>query len=263
MWLSQLKLLASMSWFEAQRFRAYPLEIVASIFSRLAEVALYTAFWFIVSAYGAHGNITMKDIIAYYLIVTGLTPFFYAGFGVASMTIEHIKSGQLNQTLIRPVNPILYPWANRTGRNAFNIAFGLLEIIVGMIISGGIHASALPFLLPVLCNTLAINAAFNIIIGAAGFYFTDARGLKNTSLHIASFARGEKMPLHLMPPGLSHFLLLTPFPASQYHLAILLQGTRLPAWSDVWLGCAWSVALIFIAVKFWQRGLRNYEAVGI
>jgi hypothetical protein len=95
MWLSQLKLLASMSWFEAQRFRAYPLEIVASIFSRLAEVALYTAFWFIVSAYGAHGNITMKDIIAYYLIVTGLTPFFYAGFGVASMTLTKRLFGPL------------------------------------------------------------------------------------------------------------------------------------------------------------------------
>jgi ABC-2 type transport system permease protein len=261
--LSQAKLLLTMCLFEAQRFKTYPLEFLASLFSRFAELTLYATFWIIVSQLSQRGGIGMKDIIAYYLIISGLTPFFYSGFGIASMMVDQIKRGLLNQVLLRPVSPILYPWANRTGRNLISFVFGALEIAVGMFISGGIHANALPFLLPVLFSTFAINMAFNIMIGATGFYFVEARGIKNTALHIATFCRGEKIPLHFMPPDMMHFLLLTPFPASQYFLTILLQGTRLPNWGDVLIGCAWSISLLFAAVVFWRRGLRRYEAVGI
>lgn len=260
--ISQVKLLWFMCVFEAQRFRAYPLEMVASLLSRLAEAALYATFWIIISQFGG-GNISLHDIVGYYLIISGITPFFYSGFGIATQAIEMIKSGELTQTLIRPVNPILYPWAVRTGRNLVNLLFGLVQVVAGMIISGGITPQALPFLLPVLINTMLLNVSFNLMLGTLAFYFTEARNLKNTVYHITTFARGEKMPLHLMPPWLSQFLLLTPFPASQYHLAILLQGTRLPTWTDVLIGCAWSVILLLLAIKFWQRGLRKYEAVGI
>jgi ABC-2 type transport system permease protein len=261
--LSQAKLLWHMCWFEAQRFRAYPLEIAASLFSRIAELSLYATFWLIVGQFGGSSNINGKDVIAYYLIISGLVPFFSSAFGVASMTIDYIKTGKLSQSLIRPINPILFPWAIRNGRNIVAMAFGVVQITLGMVLSGGMKPAALPFLLPVIINSFAINTAFNIMLGASAFYLTESRGIKNTFLHIASFFRGEKMPLHLMPPGLMNFLLLTPFPASQYHLTILLQGTRLPTWSDVLIGCAWSIVLLVVAVKMWQRGLRKYEAVGI
>lgn len=261
--IAKLSLLWSMCWFEAQRFRAYPHEIAAGIASRVFELGLYATFWLIVAQYAPAGTIDAWDILSYYMIISGLTPFFYAGFGIGAQTIDLIKSGQLSQTLIRPVNPIIYPWALRTGRNMINLAFGLVQIIVGVAITGGMKAEALPFLLPVLLNTAALNAAFNIFIGASAFYFTDARGLKNTLFHIAHFLRGDRMPLHLMTPVFINFLMLTPFPASMYHLTILLQGNRLPVWNDVLVGCVWSVVLLFAAVRFWRAGLKHYEAVGI
>lgn len=262
MYLSQAKLLWSMCVFEAQRFRAYPLELVASVFGRLAETALYTSFWLIVASL-SNGGIEPLDIISYYLIMSGLIPFFNLNLGVAGMTLEHIKSGELSQTLLKPVSPILFPWAARTGRSLFNYAVGVLQIVAGMVLSGGLQPEAWPFLLPVLLNMFCINASFNIFVSALGFYFTEARNLKNAWLHIASFARGEKMPLHFMPPGLAAFLMFTPFPASQYHLAILLQGVRMPTWSDVLIGCAWSVVLLAGAIAFWKRALRRYEATGL
>jgi ABC-type uncharacterized transport system permease subunit len=252
-----------MCWFEALRFRAYPLELVASLVARLAEATLYIVFWLIVSELSGATDIHPTDIVGYYLVITGLTPFLFAGFGVGAMAIDHIKSGQMSQTLVRPLNPILYPWANRVGRNSINLLFGLAQVAVGMVISGGVSQEALPYLLPVLFNAILINAAFNIIIGSCAFYFTEARGIKNAALHVASFARGEKMPIHFMPPGLAGFLLLTPFPASQYHLAIVLQGNRVPVWGDVLIGALWGVALLIGGVWLWQRGLRRYEAVGI
>lgn len=260
---SQAKLLWSMTIFEAQRFKAYPHEIIASLAQRLAELALYCTFWLLVSQFSQNSSVQTHDIISYYLIISGLTPFLYAGFGLAALTIDDIKTGRLNQILIRPMNAFLYPLAIRTGRNAINLLFGLVQIAIGIFIAGGIGTEALPFLLPVLFNAVAINLALNILIGTAGFYYGDARGFKNTMYHLANFARGEKMPIHFMTPELAGFLLLTPFPASQYHLAIVLQGTRVPAWGDVLIGMVWSVVLLVLAVKFWRFSLRRYEAVGI
>lgn len=261
--MREVKILLHLCWFEAQRFRAYPLEILASVFSRLAEAALFITFWVIISRLSSRGHINTRDIVAYYLIVTNLTPFFYTGFGIGSAIIDQVKSGRLSQTLMRPASPLLYPWANRTGRNLINLIFGAIGISIGMIISGGIHTNALPFLVPVLLNTFAINAALNIVIGTSSFYFTEAHGIKNSVHHIAAFARGERMPLYLMSPGLAHFLQLTPLPASQYHLTLLLQGTRLPGWSDVWIGSLWGVALLTTSILFWRYSLKHYEAVGL
>ena len=196
------------------------------------------------------------------MIITGLSPLFYTGFGIAGMTVDMIKSGELNQTLIRPINPILHPWALRTGRNAVDICFGLAQVTIGIIITGGMQTEALPYLLPVLVNTAAINAAFNITIGALGFYLTDGRGFKNAFLHLAGFMRGEKMPIYLMQPQFVSFLMLTPFPASIYHLTLILKG-GVPHWGDVAVGSAWAVGLLFFAIILWRRGSKKYEAVGI
>ena len=260
--VGRAKLWASMCWFEAQRFRAYPLELVASVLGRIAEFTLYSTFWITVAHFTAPGSINPIDIIGYYMIITGLTPFFYTGLGIAGMTVDMIKSGELNQTLIRPINPILHPWALRTGRNAADMGFGLVQVAIGIVITGGMQAEALPFLLPVLFNTAAINAAFNIAIGALGFYMTDGRGFKNAFMHLAAFMRGEKMPIYLMQPQFVSFLMLTPFPASIYHLVIILKG-GVPQWGDVAVGSLWAVGLLIFAIALWKRGLRKYEAIGI
>lgn len=262
-YLSKIKLLWSMCWFEAQRFRAFPLEIVASMFARVVETSLFITFWLLVGKFSSNRNIDPRDVISYYMIITGLTPFFYLGFGIASQTIRLIKSGELNQVLIKPVNPIFYPWAIRTGRNLINLIFGLIQVVIGIVIAGGISGNAAPYLVPVLFNTLILNAAFNIMLGTFGFYLTEASGVKNAFLHIATLCRGELIPLFLMPVSVATFLQFTPFPASQYHLAILLQGERLPERGFVFIGMLWAVALMFVSMRFWKHGLKKYEAVGI
>lgn len=252
-----------MCWFEAQRFRTFPLEIFASIFARVIDTMLFIIFWLIVGEYSSNGNINTREVISYYMIITGFIPFFYLGMGIASQIIRLIKYGELNQVLIRPVNPIFYPWAIRTGRNLISLIFGLIQVAIGIGIAGTISSNVIPYLIPVLFNTALINAAFNIIIGTFGFYLTEANGVKNAFYHVAVLCRGELMPLFLMPVSVATFLQYTPFPASQYHLAILLQGNRLPEWDFIAIGTIWSVVLLFLALKFWNHGLKHYEAVGI
>jgi ABC-type uncharacterized transport system permease subunit len=134
--------------------------------------------------------------------------------------------------------------------------------MAGVVIAGGIAGNTLPFIVPVLLNTLLINAAFNIMIGTVGFYTAEAMGIKNSFELSAGLLRGSLIPLFLMPASVAAGLQLSPFPASQYHLARLLQGYP-PEWQYVAVGSVWAFGLIVLAVKLWHRGLEKYEATGI
>lgn len=261
--LRKVHLVVAMGWFEAQRFRAFPLEVIASLATLIIESLLFIVFWLLVGKYAGTGALNQRDIISYFLIMSGMTPFFFMGFGIGSQIIRLIKSGELNQVLIKPVNPLIYPWTFRMGRNAISMLFGLVQILAGIVVAGGVTGRALPFLLPVLINMAIINAAFNIFIGTMGFYLVEAAGVKNAFVHLARFCRGELMPLFLMPASVATWLQFSPFPASHYHLAIALQGERLPEWRFVLIGFVWAVVLMAVALLFWRRGLRHYEAVGI
>ncbi len=263
--METVKLFPRLVWFEAQRFRAYPLEAMASVIERLLLTLLYVVFWLMVGRYsGNKAGLSARSVVSYYLIANGLIPFFYTGFGVAGQFIKLIKNGELNQLLIRPVNVVVYPWAMRTGKNAVGQALGVVQVFIGFMVAQPVwHTQHYLLLLPVIINMFAINFAFNMLIGTLAFYYTEVKGFQNTAVHICRLLRGELMPLYLLPLSLFHFLQYTPFPASMYHLVGLLQTNHTPTFGQVAIGSAWSLALVWLSYKFWTKGLRRYEAIGL
>jgi ABC-2 type transport system permease protein len=262
--MDTVKLFPRLVWFEAQRFKTYPLEGVANIMERALDTTLFITFWLMVGRYSGSGGLSPRDIIGYYLIIGGLTPFFYTGFGIAGVFTKLIKNGELNQLLIRPVNVLVYPWATRAGKNIVNQICAGIQVIVGCFVADGhLHGSQYLLFIPVVLNMFFINAAFNVLLGTMAFYYTEVKGFQSTAVHISRLLRGEVMPLYLMPIGLFHFLQWTPFPASAYHLTGLLQGNHRPTLGQIAIGCAWSVLLIGLAKIYWNKGLRRYEAIGL
>lgn len=258
-----VKILIQMTWFEAKRFSMYPGEFVASIASRLIEITLYITFWLIVSNYSTNGSISPVQIVSYYLIINGVTSFFFTQLGVGSFIIRMVRYGDLNQALIKPINPILVPWSQRAGRNLLNLAIGVIQVIVGVAMAGSISLGSSKLLPFILFNTILLNIAFNIITGTFAFYFTEAGGVKNALVHIYNLMGGVLMPLFLMPASVAMYLQYTPFPAAQYHLAITLQGQYPVEAKYVAIGMLWSAILIIVALKFWKNSLAKYEAVGM
>lgn len=262
--METVKLFPRLVWFEAQRFKAYPLEGLANVFNQSLDTTLFITFWLVVGRFSTGGGLNVRDVVGYYLIAVGLTPFFYTGFGIAGMFLKLIKNGELNQLLIKPVNVLVYPWAMRTGRNAVNLLISTLQIFAGFLVAGAhFHGRQYVLFIPVVLNMFLINAAFNILIGTLAFYYTEVKGFQSSAVHIARLLRGEVMPLFLMPLGLFHFLQWTPFPASMYHLTGLIQGNHLPTFGQVGIGLLWGLGLIYLAAKLWANGLRHYEAIGL
>ena len=257
-----IKLYFVLTFFEAKRFQAYPTEIIASIAKRLIEITLYITFWLIVSS-NSNADINGRDIVSYYLIITGITSFFFTQLGAGSQLVQLIKTGELNQVLIKPMYPLLAPFSIRAGRSLINLIWGGLQIVAGIIIAGGIGNSNWLLFPIILINAVLINVALNIFVGTLGFYFIEAGGIKNVVVHITTIAGGLLIPLFLMPQAISNALqIFTPFPASQYQMAIFLQGKYpLNSWF-VFIGLLWGVAVIVASVKFWNYSLKHYEATG-
>lgn len=263
MLVKNAKILFVMTMFEARRFKMYPTEAAASVLSRLIEILFYVTFWLIVAEYSESTTIIPSQIISYYLIINGITSFFFTQLGIGSLMNRMIKSGNLNTVLIKPVSPLLVPWSQRAGRNFFNMTLGGIQVIIGVIIAGGLTFNAgilLPF---ILFNTIVLNLAFNFIVGTFAFYFTEASGIKNSAVHIYNLCGGVLIPLFLMPASVASALQFTPFPAGQYHMAILLQGVYTVQPMFVAIGCMWAVGLMAFAIWFWKYSLRKYEAIGI
>lgn len=262
MLIKNIKLFGQLTLFEAYRYRVYPSELLAIVARRITEVTLYITFWLIISRYSTV-TISAQGIIGYYLIINGLTSFFFTQMGAGSDLIKQIRTGELNQVLIKPMPALLSPFASRTGKNFINLILGLLQVVIGIIIAGGLGNSNY-YLLPVLIfNALVINIALNIILGCLGFYFIEAGGIKNMFLHIISLCGGVLMPLFFMPTAVANALqIFTPFPAAQYQLTIFLQGQYPLNYWFVLIGFFWAIATMFLALKFWQFSLSKYEAVG-
>lgn len=263
MLIKNVKLLFRMTIFEARRFTMFPTEIIGTLLARVVQLIFLATFWLMVAKYSCDSNISPTQIISYYLIISGITSFFYTQMGIAYQIIKMIRSGELNQALIRPISPILMPWSQRAGRNFINLIVGGSEVIVGIILAGSLqwHSS---YMLPiVLFNTFVINICLNLIIGSVGFYLIEAAGVRNAFLHICNLFGGVLIPLFLMPVAVSNAFQFTPFPAAQYHLTILLQGIVEPSPFFVAIGFVWAVVLIFVAKWFWRTSLGKYEGVGI
>lgn len=252
-----------MTMFEARRFTMFPTEAAAAILARIFEMILYITFWLLVGKYAGSGNVSPTQVISYYLIINGITSFFFTGMGIGGMLIKMIKYGELNQVLIRPMSPLLVPWSQRAGRNLLNQIMGGLQVVAGVIIAGSVSVHAGLWLPVILLNTVVLNLAFNFIIGTLGFYFVEAGGIKNAFLHIYNLCGGVLMPLFLMPTSVATALQFTPFPAAQYHLAITLQGIYTVNGGYIVLGSLWAIALMAFALWFWRRSLQYYEAIGI
>lgn len=262
MLVKNIKLFFLLTFFEAKRFQAYPTEIVASIARRSIEITLYITFWLIVSEYSTTA-INGRDIVSYYLIITGITSFFFTQLGAGSQLVQLIKTGELNQVLIKPMPALLAPFSIRAGRNLINYIWGALQIVAGMIIAGGIGSSNWALFPVILLNTVLINIALNIFVGTLGFYFIEAGGIKNVVMHIISICGGLLIPLFLMPENISKALqILTPFPAAQYQLAIFLQGKYPLSITFVFIGLAWGLVVFFGSIKFWNFSLQRYEGTG-
>lgn len=143
-------------------------------------------------------------------------------------TAHRIRSGDIAVDFLRPVDVQLASVADDVGRGLFAlIPRGLPSVAVGVLLVGmTMPAQVLPYVLGTVSLLLGITLshALAYLLGTAGFWLVEVRGLQILYMGVAGLLTGLVTPIWLFPGWLQTLALATPFPAVLMYPIDVLSG---------------------------------------
>lgn len=242
----------------------YRTEVWFQVVQRVLILAGVVLLWSVVG--GDSIGKTQNELIAYFLVANGARELVDAQYGkFASATIENIKSGAISSYLLQPTHTVPYLFFRYTGTRGVGIVFSVIFILVGVVMSPPRSFLAVGLFLLVLVFSLAISTAQSTMVASLAFWITEAKGIKNVVNHVTRIFGGALIPFSFFPESYRQFVVFNPF-ASYAHLpTTVIQSGFIDSYLWIQIGVAflWCVILTLLSRLIWNRGLKNYEAVGI
>lgn len=251
--------------FSFLRFFAYPWEIMASVVKRIIEVLFLVIFWSLIVK-GSNGQINISQIVSYFFISMGIRDLVMSHWGPFSSEIGwQIKSGQINNYLIKPISIIPTMYSISLGKNGMRVILALINLIIGMVIFPPKNIISLILFIVFFIFAWWISFAYNLFQGTLFFHLSDAFGARNALNNFIRVFSGEMVPLFLFPYALGQIVRYTPFPSMVYGPTIALSTSVIDQNVMLNIGIAffWAVLLNILVYMFWKRSIKNYEAIGI
>jgi ABC-2 type transport system permease protein len=212
---------------------------------------------------------TRGQMMTYVFMVLVFMSFVVAAPSIDNMGSE-ISNGDLSNFLVKPINYLFYwlvrDWASKLLNTIFVFfEIGILwfifrpqlvfppNLIVGVISIAVLIIAALIYYL---ITKLAIFTAFWAPENTWGMMFL--------ILVLLEILSGATFPLDIVSKGLFNILQFTPFPYLVYFPVAIWIGRvetslalKILVQALVWLGISY-----FCVIKIWQKGLKEYSAVG-
>jgi ABC-2 type transport system permease protein len=251
--------------FNFLRFFAYPWEIVASILKRVVELFFLIFFWTLVIK-SSNGQINLTQIVSYFFISMGIRDLVMSHWGPFGGEIgNEIKTGQINNYLIKPVSIIPTLYSISLGRNGMRVFLAITNLLIGIAIFPPKNLISVGLFFIFFILALLISFAFNLFQGTLYFHLTDAFGVRSAINNFVRILSGEMVPLFLFPFLLGQIIRFTPFPSMVYGPTIALSTSRIDqtVLVNIAIGIFWAITLNFFVYRFWKRSIKNYEAIGI
>ncbi|MDQ3099217.1 MAG: hypothetical protein M3Q44_05715 [bacterium] len=206
------------------------------------------------------GHVVAYDnpIVAYYIFILVVSAIDLTRF--ANDLQKKIQDESYIGIDKLPVNPFLYYFFVSLGRSI--LTFIILQF-VGIAYLISIKFNILGVVLFIPATIIAFFLAHLIFFVLTSFTFF------LESLHVwlfgitTDFLSGKLIPLHLMPVGLSSFLLLFPFPYAFGGLAQNYSNFDLHnLLISLLMAVVWSGLLFFVAIKLWNKGSYYFQEHG-
>ncbi|EKD53607.1 MAG: hypothetical protein ACD_61C00007G0017 [uncultured bacterium] len=251
--------------FSFLRFFAYPYEILAKTAERVIEVIFLIMFW---SLYSKSSNqaVSVPQISAYFLIAMGVADLTMSRWGALSNLIGNmVKSGQISNYMIKPVNLVWALYAISLGRNGLRVMLAIINILLGLIIFPPQGILQIGMFVVMLILSWFISFAYNLFEGILFLHFTDAVGIRNSIQNFIRVFTGAMVPIYLFPSPLKEIVLYLPFPAMIYGpaSAFSIQTFDYSVIRQILIALFWAVFLNIAMRKWWHYSMKKYEAVGI
>ena len=252
------------AWFGAHLYSTYPWEIVALLLRRILEVGLLLVFWQIVQQ--GEGLSDTRNFPAYILIASSSQLLTIGhNFRVGSSYGDDIKSGAMNNILIKPMNTLYYYVAHNMGTQVIVQAFSLVNIIVGCLLLSGVDVARYGLFALSLVVAWAIGLYLNVLVGAAAFWIIEHGQFRLLLYFGVRIVSGFFVPLSFFPGAVEKVLLALPFAQLAFVPGEILTGKSSTAslMTLIAIGMVWVVILRFISFRIWELGRKHNDAVGI
>lgn len=181
---------------------------------------------------------------------------------------ERIRSGDVAIDFIRPVDVHLASVTTEVGRSAFALLpRGVPSVAIGALLVGMAGpASPAGYLLGAVSVVLAllVSAATVYIVGAAGFWLVETRGVAILYMVVSGFLAGLFVPIGLFPHWLHAVATATPFPSMLMYPVDVLSGRAdgTAALGVLGLQACWLAVTLGVGQLATRAGRRRLEVQG-
>jgi ABC-2 type transport system permease protein len=209
---------------------------------------------------------TANEMVTYIFLIAGLQSVILATSlnGLA----QDIYNGNISKLFLQPFQPLRVFVTNELADKSMNVLGSVIETFLlwwwfrPLVVLPDL-AHAVPFVL-LLGIGMAIMFWAMLLIGCLGFYTPESWGVRFLFYMVAELTAGRLFPLDIFPPIFKNTLWFTPFPFLSYHQTQVFLQHYSPAqsWQLVAAGSVWVIGLGLIFHYYWQKGLKEYGAMG-
>ncbi len=182
---------------------------------------------------------------------------------------EEITQGDLSNYLMRPVNYIGYYFAKDIGDKGMNILFSFIEITIFFLSFRPpffiqTHMWNVVGFIAAIIIAICINFSLNMILSFVGFFSSETWAPRFIFYILLGFLAGTLFPLDIFPHWLFLVLNALPFsfliytPMKIYLGQLSLQATLVSLGGAI----VWALALFFLMLFLWKKGVKLYGAEG-
>jgi ABC-2 type transport system permease protein len=249
------------------RYAAYPAATVAGLFTN--TVFGFMRAYVLLALFEGRQSIGGYDASAtltYTWLTQALIMTIYI-WGWQDLALR-IRSGDIAGDLVRPVHPLRAALAFDLGRALYHALFrGLPPLLIGALafrlIAPAGFLELVAFLISVVL-AVVVSYAFRVIYNVAAFWTTDHRGPLLLGAIAANIFSGFIIPVAFFPDWLAAIAHATPFPSMvQLPIDIFVgRAAGLDVLGVLATQAAWAIALLFIAARLFELGVRRLVVQG-
>jgi ABC-2 type transport system permease protein len=217
---------------------------------------------------GGINNFDYASVVYYFLLVLVLDGLITPGDDEWQVATD-IRDGQMNAFLVKPMNYLVYRMALFVSNRLLYTLMTLPLIILIFVVFRHYlvwPSSGTTWILTMISVLFAASLQFLIAYSVAmlAFWMLEISTVVFIIYSFEYFLSGHMFPLGLMPMAFQNILKLLPFPYEIYFPISIFMGQVRGAelWKGLLIQFCWVLIIAFGANALWQRGLKQYQAVG-
>ena len=217
---------------------------------------------------GGINSFDYPSVVYYFLLVLLLDSLITPGDDEWQVATD-IRDGQMNAFLVKPMNYLVYRMALFVSNRLLYSLMTLPVVILVFVVFRNYlvwPSSWTTWILTIVSVFLAASLQFLIAYSVAmlAFWMLEISTVVFIIYSFEYFLSGHMFPLGLMPMAVQNILKLLPFPYEIYFPISIFMGQVHGAglWKGLLIQFCWVLIIAFGANTLWQRGLKQYQAVG-